>query len=56
MGLQLKDHIERQKQFVSNVSHELRTPLAAIKGYSEYLADEVGGNPDLEKAAYHLNH
>lgn len=55
MGMQLKDHIDRQKQFISNVSHEIRTPLAAIKGYSEYLADEVMGDPDLEKAIYHLN-
>jgi signal transduction histidine kinase len=55
MGMQLKDHIDRQKQFISNVSHEIRTPLAAIKGYSEYLADEVVGNPDLDKAIYHLN-
>ena len=55
MGMQLKDHIDRQKQFISNVSHEIRTPLAAIKGYSEYLADEVIGDPDLEKAIYHLN-
>jgi signal transduction histidine kinase len=55
MGIQLKEHIDRQKQFISNVSHEIRTPLAAIKGYSEYLADEVLGNPDMEKAIYHLN-
>ncbi len=55
MGMQLKDHIDRQKQFVSNVSHELRTPLAAIKGYSEYLADEVLGDPSLDKVIYHLN-
>ncbi len=55
MGMQLKEHIERQKQFVSNVSHEIRTPLSAIKGYSEYLADEVIGNPDMDKVIYHLN-
>jgi signal transduction histidine kinase len=55
MGMQLKEHIDRQKQFVSNVSHELRTPLAAIKGYSEYLADEVMGDPSLDKVIYHLN-
>ncbi len=55
MGLQLQDHINRQKQFVSNVSHELRTPLAAIKGYSEYLADEVMGDPSLDKVVFHLN-
>lgn len=54
MGLKLQDYIQRQKQFVSNVSHELRTPLTAVKGYSDYLADEVKGNPDMEKAVYHL--
>ncbi|NLN41567.1 MAG: HAMP domain-containing histidine kinase [Clostridiales bacterium] len=54
MGEQLHDYIQRQKQFVSNVSHELRTPLTAIKGYSEFLADEIGDRPDLKKAIFHL--
>jgi len=55
MGIQLQDYIQRQKQFVSNVTHELRTPLTAIKGYSEFLADEIGDRPDLKKAVFHLN-
>ncbi len=55
MGLKLQDYLQRQKQFISNVSHELRTPLTAIKGYSEYLSDEIKGNSDLERAVYHLN-
>ncbi|MBO9539399.1 HAMP domain-containing protein [bacterium] len=29
--------------FVSAVSHDLRTPLTSIKGYAEFLEDEVGG-------------
>jgi signal transduction histidine kinase len=55
MGIQLQEYIQRQKQFVANMSHELRTPLTAIKGYSEYLKDEVKDRPDLQKAVYHLN-
>jgi len=31
-----------KKDFVENVSHELNTPLAAIKGYVETLAEEIG--------------
>lgn len=54
MGMQLQDYIGRQKQFISNVSHEIRTPLTAIKGYSEFLYDEVAGNPDTESAVMHL--
>ena len=55
MGFKLQDYLQRQKQFISNVSHELRTPLTAIKGYSEYLSDEIKDNPDMEKAVHHLN-
>ncbi|HEY9900457.1 MAG TPA: ATP-binding protein [Pantanalinema sp.] len=29
--------------FVSAVSHDLRTPLTSIKGYAEFLEDQVGG-------------
>ncbi|MTI47619.1 MAG: HAMP domain-containing histidine kinase [Firmicutes bacterium] len=55
MGQKTQEYVNRQKQFVSNVSHELRTPLTAIKGYSDFLIDEVKGNEDLETAVYHLN-
>ncbi|MNS58760.1 Alkaline phosphatase synthesis sensor protein PhoR [compost metagenome] len=33
----MKDH------FISMVSHELRTPLTSIKGYAEFLEDEIDG-------------
>jgi signal transduction histidine kinase len=55
MGMQLQEYIHMQKQFVDNVSHELRTPLTAIRGYSEYLMEEIKGRADLEKAVYHLH-
>jgi signal transduction histidine kinase len=34
--------------FVNAISHELRTPLTSIKGYAEFLEDELQGplNPD----------
>jgi PAS domain S-box-containing protein len=36
--------LDRLKQdFLNSVSHELRTPLTSIKGYTEFLQDEVGG-------------
>lgn len=56
MGMQLKEHINQQKKFISNVSHEIRTPLAAIKGYTEYLSDEVMGEPEMDKVIFHLKH
>ncbi|HOV28212.1 MAG TPA: HAMP domain-containing sensor histidine kinase [Pseudobacteroides sp.] len=54
MGSQLYEYIGRQKQFISNISHEIRTPLTAIKGYSEFLYDEVSGDADTEAALNHL--
>jgi PAS domain S-box-containing protein len=32
-----------KSNFVNAVTHELRTPLTSIKGYAEFLEDEVGG-------------
>ncbi|WP_010244998.1 HAMP domain-containing sensor histidine kinase [Acetivibrio cellulolyticus] len=55
MGFKLQEYIASQKKFVSNVSHELKTPLTAIKGYSEYMIDEVNDNPDLKRAVEYLN-
>jgi PAS domain S-box-containing protein len=42
--LQQAKELDRLKSnFVNAVTHELRTPLTAIKGYAEFLEDEVGG-------------
>ena len=54
MGIQLKDYIQYQKQFVSNVSHELKTPLAAIRGFSQYLFEGESENEELKRIYYHL--
>jgi signal transduction histidine kinase len=39
MAEQLANAREAEKAFLLSVSHELRTPLAAVRGYSEALAD-----------------
>jgi signal transduction histidine kinase len=39
----LKQLDKLKSDFVNAVSHELRTPLTSIKGYSEFLEDEIGG-------------
>lgn len=39
MATQLAVAREAEKAFLLSVSHELRTPLAAVRGYSEALAD-----------------
>ena len=41
MSAQLAEAREAEKAFLLSVSHELRTPLAAVRGYSEALADEA---------------
>lgn len=47
---ELRDRYERIKEldrlknaFINAVSHDLRTPLTSIKGYAEFLEDEIGG-------------
>jgi signal transduction histidine kinase len=37
MASKVSDHIERQKQFISDASHELTTPVAVIAGHSDML-------------------
>ena len=39
MATQLTEARAAEKAFLLSVSHELRTPLAAVRGYSEALAD-----------------
>jgi two-component system sensor histidine kinase BaeS len=39
MAKQLTAAREAEKEFLLSVSHELKTPLAAVRGYSEALAD-----------------
>ena len=41
MAAQLAAAREAEKAFLLSVSHELRTPLAAVRGYSEALADRA---------------
>jgi signal transduction histidine kinase len=37
MASKVNEHIERQKQFISDASHELTTPVAVIAGHSDML-------------------
>jgi len=54
-----------KSNFVNAISHDLRTPLTSIKGYAEFLEDEVGGslNPahhefvrQIQQSASRLEH
>ena len=38
-----------KSEFLSNMSHELRTPLNGILGFSEFMRDGYGGEPDPKK-------
>jgi PAS domain S-box-containing protein len=40
---QAKELERLRSEFVHTVSHELRTPLTTIKGFLEFLEDEMGG-------------
>lgn len=51
--LQQSRELDRIKtEFVSAVSHELRTPLSSIKGYAEFLADELSGPLNDDQHGY----
>lgn len=39
-------------EFVNTVSHELRTPLTSIRGFSEFLEDEIGGPLSADQHAF----
>ena len=41
---QLKDNMEKQKQFITNAGHELKTPLAIISANTEVMEMIVRGN------------
>jgi signal transduction histidine kinase len=41
-----------KSNFVSAISHDLRTPLTSIRGYAEFLEDEIGGPLSPEQHAF----
>jgi PAS domain S-box-containing protein len=41
-----------RRHFINAVSHELRTPLTSIRGYAEFLEDEIGGPLSREQAEF----
>jgi signal transduction histidine kinase len=51
----LKELDRLKTELVNTVSHELRTPLTAIRGYAEFLEDEIAG-PINETQLEYVNH
>jgi two-component system sensor histidine kinase BarA len=48
----LKELDRLKSNFIATVSHELRTPLTSIMGYSEMLAEGIGGPLNDEQADF----
>ena len=47
---QLKNQLQREREFTHDVSHELRTPLAVIKGSLEILNKQKDQTPSQQRA------
>lgn len=41
-----RQHVQQNKELVSNISHDLKTPITAIKGYVEGIMDGVADTPE----------
>lgn len=52
----LREHDEKQKQFVADASHELRTPLTVIESYTSLLRRWGGDDPALREEALQAIH
>jgi len=48
----LKELDRLKSTFVDTISHELRTPLTSIKGYAEFLEDNIGGPLTLQQRQF----
>jgi signal transduction histidine kinase len=48
----LRELDELKTQFVNAVTHDLRTPLTSIKGFGEFLEEEVGGSLSPEQKGF----
>jgi signal transduction histidine kinase len=48
----LRELDQLKSDFVNAVTHELRTPLTSIRGYAEFLEDEIGGPLTPDQGAF----